>query len=212
MIARLQASGRPSHGEALERAWKDVSALGLASLAADLGRTDDCADGLIHLRLLGDPLVVDIGNRTIRHDREDGADLSRYLQVLVLHYLAGVGKSPLTNRPISFRELEGGALYYSAFKARAITPLVKEFGYKPELLRRVALSMDAERLTVGSMGFRFRFFEKLPVSVILWLGDVEVSASANILFDASAGKMLPTEDLSVVAGVTSRTLIKKARD
>jgi hypothetical protein len=212
MIARLQASERPPHGEALERAWKDLSALDLASLAADLGCPDDCADGLMHLRLLGDSLVVDVGNRTIKHDREDGSDLSRYLQVLVLHYLAGVGKSPLTNRPISFRELEGGALYYSAFKARAITPLVKEFGYKPELLRRVALSMDAERLTVGSMGFRFRFFEKLPVSVILWLGDVEVSASANILFDASAGKMLPTEDLSVVAGVTSRTLIKKSKE
>ena len=124
MIAHLQASGRPAHGEALERAWKEVSTLDLASLAADLGRPDDGADGLIHIHLLGDPLVVDVGNRAIRHDREGGAALSRYLQVLVLHYLAGVGKSPLTNRPISFRELEGGALYYSAFKARAITPLV----------------------------------------------------------------------------------------
>jgi hypothetical protein len=212
MIDRLQAGARPSHSEALERAWNDVISLDLKSLAEDIGRPEAVDGGSIRLRLLGDPLVVDIASRAIRHDREDGADLSRYLQVLVLHYLAGVGKSPLTNRMISFRELEGGALYYSAFKTRAITPLVKEFGYKPELLRRVALSMGAERLTVGSMSFRFRFFEKLPVSVILWLGDVEVSASANILFDASASKMLPTEDLSVVGGVTSRTLIKRARE
>ncbi len=212
MIDRLQAGAKPSHSEALERAWNDVSSIDLKSLGTDIGSQEDIDEGLIRLHLLGDPLVVDIAGRSIRHDLEGGADLSRYLQVLVLHYLVGVGKSPLTNRMISFRELEGGALYYSAFKTRALTPLVKEFGYKPELLRRVALTMGAERLTVGSMGFRFRFFEKLPVSVILWLGDVEVSASANILFDASAAKILPTEDLSVVGGVTSRTLIKRARE
>ena len=203
--------GKPSHQDALELAWEAVSALDFAALAKDLGTIGDEGSGVLRLRLLGDPLVVNVAERTIKRDH-DGSDLSRYLQVLVLHYLSGVGRAQLTERLISFRELEGGAMYYPAFKARAITPLVREFGYKPELLRRVAQSLGGEPLTIGSVGFRFRFFDNLPVSVTLWLGDVEVSASANILFDASAAKMLSTEDLTVVGGVLSRTLIKKARE
>ena len=204
-------SDRNSHQDALERAWGAVSALDLATLAKDLSTGGYGADGVLRLSLLGDPIVVDVRAKTVRHDRPDGADVSRYLQVLVLHYLAGVGRSQLTERLISFRELEGGAMYYPAFKARAITPLVREFGYKPELFRRVGTAMGGEPLNIGSVGFRFAFFEKLPVSVVLWLGDIEVSASANILFDASAARILSTEDVTVVGGVLSRTLIKNAR-
>ncbi|MDH3365717.1 MAG: DUF3786 domain-containing protein [Thermoplasmata archaeon] len=211
MIDRLRTGGKQSHHEALERAWDEVSEIDSEVLASDLGRPGDGTDGKVRLSLLGDPLVVDVDGRTIRYDREGGADLSRYLQVLVLHFLSGVGKSPLTNRLMSFRELEGGALYYPAFKARAIDPLVKAFGYKPELLKRVANSLGAEPLSIGHVSFRLHFFEKMPVAVVLWLGDVEVSASASILFDASAGKMLATEDLTVVGGMTSRTLIKNSQ-
>ena len=88
---------------------------------------------------------------------------------------------------------------------------MKAFGLEPERLRRVAEAMGAEPLKIGHVSFRLEFFEKVPVAVVLWLGDVEVSASASILFDASANSILPTEDLTVVAGVTSRTLIKRFR-
>ena len=211
MIARPPDRRKPSHQDALELAWAEVVRLDVSTLAKDMGANEGKADGVLRLKLLGDPIAVDVRTKTIKHCR-DSSDVSRYLQVLVLHYLAGVGRSQLTERLISFRELEGGAMYYPAFKTRAITPLVKEFGYKPELLRSVAQSIGGEPLTIGSVGFRFWFFEKLPVSVTLWLGDIEVSASANILFDASAPKMLSTEDLTVVGGVLSRTLIRRARE
>ncbi|UCE81350.1 MAG: hypothetical protein JSV94_02735 [Methanobacteriota archaeon] len=39
--------------------------------------------------------------------------------------------------------------------------------------------------------------EKMPVAVGLWLGDIEVLASASTLFDAGVDRMLPTKDLAV---------------
>lgn len=216
MTSLPRADGRKLHQDALERAWETVALIDVEDLARDLnavGANDpDGTAGIVRLSMLGAPLVIDIDGRTIRYDQPEGPVLNNYLQVLVLHYLAGVGSTQLTNRLISFRELEGGAMYYTAFKARALTPLVKEFGYKPELLRHVAESMGGERLALGSVGYRFAFFDKLPVSIVLWLGDVEVSASANILFDASASRMMSTEDMTVVGGVTSRALIKRARN
>lgn len=182
----------------------------MGEISSELGPGVGRGEGAFSLRILGEPLVVDVGSRSIVYEVADGREVPPHLQILVLHYLLGVTASPLRNRLVSFKELDGGALYYPAFKARAVIPLVKTFGLLPELLREVAGSLGAEPLDLGHVSFKLDFFEKVPVAVVLWLGDVEVSASASILFDASANSILPTEDLTVVGGVVSRTLIKRA--
>ena len=212
MIDRLPTDRKHAHEDALEKAWADVSSLDLGTVSAELGQGAVRGDRTVSVRMLGEPCLVDIGSRTGFYEERDCEEVPPYLQILILHYLLGLSASPLRNRFVSFRELDGGALYYQAFKARAIDPLVREFGYRPELLKRVAEAMGAERLGLGHVSFRIDFFEKVPVAVVLWLGDIEVSASASILFDASANRLLPTEDLTVIGGVTSRTLVKRARD
>lgn len=212
MKADTRPGRPPSHADALAIAWDALERMDVENLAKDLDAGVDGLTDVLRIAMLNDECHIDLRSRTISYGEVGGPEVPRYLQVLLLHYVVGATKAQLANRFISFRELEGGALYYSAFKARAIDPLVKEFGLRPERLRRVADTLDAESLELGSVGVRLRFFDRLPVAVILWLGDVEVSASANILFDASAAAILPTEDLSVVGGITSRTLIKKARD
>jgi hypothetical protein len=211
MTGRLPSGRKHAHEDALEKAWNDISGLDLEVIGSELG-PDAVREGrAVATRLLGESCVVDVASRTVRYESPEGREVPPYLQILILHYLLGLAVTPLTNRFVSFRELDGGALYYPAFKARAIDPLVKTFGYKPELLKRVADSLGAEPLAIGHVSFRLHFFEKVPVAVVLWLGDIEVSASASILFDASANRILPTEDLTVVGGVTSRTLIKASQ-
>jgi hypothetical protein len=61
------------------------------------------------------------------------------------------------------------------------------------------------------VSFKTYFFPKMPVVVVIWLGDEEVPTSANVLFDANAGKILPTEDISVVGATLCRWLTKLER-
>lgn len=211
MTVRGDPGRRAPLSDALELAWAAIEEMDCRQLAEDLGAAVDGVPSILRVAMLNDECFVDLTGKAITYNDLDGPEVPRFLQVLMLHYLAGATKAQLTDRLISFRELSGGALYYPAFKRRAIDPLVKEFGLSPERLKRVAATLNAEPLEVGSVGVKIRFFDKLPVAVILWLGDVEVSASANILYDASAAKILPTEDLTVVGGVVSRTLIKGAR-
>ncbi|HIH01683.1 TPA: DUF3786 domain-containing protein [Thermoplasmata archaeon] len=211
MMDRLPTERKHAHVDALEKAWADVSSLNLETISAELGPGAVRGDNAVCIRMLGEPCLVDIGSRTVLNEARDREAVPPYLQILILHYLLGLSASPLRNRFVSFRELDGGALYYQAFKARAIDPLVRTFGYKPELLSRIAASLGAEPLDIGQVSFKVDFFEKVPVAVVLWLGDLEVSASASIMFDASANSILSTEDLTVVAGVTSRTLIKRTQ-
>ncbi len=210
MTDRLPSGRKHVHEDALEKAWKDISEFDLGVISSELGPGAVREGRAVSVRMLDETCVVDVASRTVLYGSPEGREVPPYLQVLIIHYLLGISAAPLTNRFVSFRELDGGAMYYPAFKARAIDPLVKAFGHKPELLKRVADSLGAEPLGIGHGSFRLQFFEKVPVAVVLWLGDLEVSASASILFDASANKILPTEDLTVVGGVASRTLIKRS--
>ena len=211
MMVSAERERRAPLSDALELAWGALERVDVAQLSWALNAAVEGRDSVLRVSMLNDECFVDFAGRTVTYNEPGGSEVPRFLQVLILHYLAGATKAPLADRLISFRELEGGALYYPAFKTRAIDPLVKEFGLSPERLKRVAVTMGAEFLEIGSVGVKLRFFDKVPVAVILWLGDVEVSASANILYDASAATILPTEDLTVVGGVVSRTLIKKGR-
>ncbi|UCE92332.1 MAG: DUF3786 domain-containing protein [Methanobacteriota archaeon] len=211
MTVRVGSGRKAPLTDALELAWAALEELDPRQLAEDLGAVVDGRPSVLRLAMLNDECFVDLSGKAVTYSDLGGPEVPRFLQVLILHYLAGATKTQLTDRLISFRELSGGALYYPAFKARTIDPLVEEFGLSPERLRRVAAKLNAEPLEVGTVGVKVRFFDRLPVAVILWLGDSEVSASASILYDASAAKILPTEDLTVVGGVVSRTLIKGAR-
>lgn len=152
------------------------------------------------MRVLDKDCLVDLEKRTVSYlDFQE--PVSGDLQVLLLHYLEGSIRADPAGRLVSFREFEGGALYYAAFKARTIDFMVRTFGQKVDRLERIGDILHAERTSTGSAGFKVKFFPKVTVAVVMWLGDEEVPTSANLLFDANAGAMLPTEDISHMGGV-----------
>lgn len=199
----------PERWDALELSWTRLAHVDVGLLSKDSGAVIK-GQHTLRLRLIDRECVVDMSSRTVRWATGAKTELGRHLQILVLHYLIGSGKAQLANRLVSFRDLEGGAMYHPAFKARSIDSLVRKFGDRPELLRHVGDAVRAEPIAMNGIGMRISFFPKLPITVQLWPGDEEVPPSANVLFDASAGRILPTEDLSVAAGVLVRRLIELA--
>jgi hypothetical protein len=203
--------GKSNYDDVLKAAWSKTTLHDLNMLATNSGASVRKGTKQLILRMIDRDCVVDFGAKTIRYADAKSADVSQHLQILILHYLEGSGHAQLANRLVTFREFHGGAIYYPAFKARAIDPVVKEFGEKADLLKHIGDAIRADPSEVGTVSFRAHFFPKVPVVVILWQGDEEVSSSANVLFDANAGKILATEDLSLVGGTLTRRLIQLAR-
>jgi len=201
--------GAEDRWDALALSWTRLAHADIGLLAKDSGAAVEGQHSL-RLRLIDRECIVDVGSRRVVWATGAGTELGRHLQILTLHYLLGSGKAQLANRLVSFRDLEGGAMYYAAFKARSIDLLVREFGGRPDQLRHVGDAIRAERVETSGIGMRISFFPKLPITVHLWPGDDEVPASANLLFDASAASILQTEDLSVAAGVLVRRLVELA--
>ena len=116
-------------------------------------------------------------------------------QIIILHYMAGGSAPPLSNEWVAYREIPGASFYFSAFVKRAIDPLKKVFGRNVSGLQAAAKQLKGKAIDVGDAGLEFQIFPRVPLQLILWEGDDEFEPEANILFDASIGDLLSTDQL-----------------
>lgn len=131
-------------------------------------------------------------------------------QVLILHYLQGV-QPQMGGKWIAYREIPGAGFYFGAFMKRAIDPLKKVFGPNAEGLRRAAARLNGRPIETGSTAFEFQVLPYTPIQIILWEGDEEFPAEANILFDSLVGSYLSPEDAAWLASLTVYRLMALAR-
>jgi hypothetical protein len=146
---------------------------------------------------------------------EDEADSQKEVpiqeQILILHYMLSPAPSPLTDNWISYREIPGASFYYSSFVRRAIDPLKKVFGQNIDNLLHAVVIMGGKTIDTGDAGYEFRLFPNIPVRLILWAGDEEFPAEANMVFDENIGSMLSPEDIAWLAGMLAYRLIALAK-
>lgn len=128
-------------------------------------------------------------------------------QVLILHYMASGGGSEPTGNWIAYREIQGASFYFSSFVKRAIDPLKKVFGNNIPGIKKSAEILNGTPIENGDAGFEFNLFPKIPLQLILWQGDDEFPAEANILFRDNVADYLSPEDAAWLAGMIVYRLI-----
>lgn len=143
-------------------------------------------------------------------EEDTGKSPSIIVSLLILHYLLTAEGVRPADHWVSFREFPGGQGYWPVFQARTASKLAKAFGKDKEAFERAALALGGERLSFGDSSFLFRMFPRLWVAVVLNLADEEFGPSVQVLFDATAGKYLPTEDLVVLGEMLTHGLLKQA--
>lgn len=131
-------------------------------------------------------------------------------QVLILHYLQGC-RPVLKNQWIAYREIPGAGFYFGPFVKRAVDPLKKVFGQNAAGFTSAADRLGALPLETGNAAYCFYPLPYAPVQLILWEGDDEFPAEANILFDATVGDYLSPEDAAWLASLVVYRLISLSR-
>ena len=115
--------------------------------------------------------------------------------------------SPVLGQWVSYREIPGASFYFSAFVKRAIDPLKNVFGQDPQGLTNAAKELNGNPIEPGDAGFEFALLPKVSLQLVLYVGDDEFPAEANILFDRSVGEILSSEDIAWLAGMLVYRLI-----
>ena len=189
------------YGSAIAEAFERLKARDIQLTATNSGGS--VSDNRVTIRVLDRTAVVDLSAETVAWD--DGTEPEDTLKVILLHYLLGAdGK--IDGEWMSFREFESGNLYYSVFHGRALVQLVSVFGSDPARLAAASVKLGGTRVERGDASFEFMFFPYLKINITIWKGDDEVPASANILFDAAASRILGAEDLAHIAEGITETL------
>ncbi len=129
-------------------------------------------------------------------------------QALILQYLTQATGKPLSGSWISYAELPHGMLHDRPFRVEAVEPLAAAFGGQPGKLLTVARGLGGQEIGIGDVGVMIPVFPRITAAVILWTGDEEFPARANMVFDASAPGYLTTAALYVLGAVITRYLKK----
>jgi len=121
-------------------------------------------------------------------------------RILILHYLLCDYPVKFNDQMISFRELSGGQFYWGPFRARSVNPLEKRFAQDLDGLRKNLDRFDWEPVAIGDLAARIHVMGNLYVTLIFRLGDEELPAAADLLFDSAVKRIYNAEDAAVLSG------------
>lgn len=152
-------------------------------------------------------------NRLIRVDHRSGEfgenDLNFEEKIICYQYLAEASgvEGPGEDR-LSFLQMPQGEHHYEPFVKEAISPLAMRFGSQPDEFIRAGMSLGGQKITGGDAAFHLRVLPKISLDFMLWAGDEEFPARANILFDHKASFHLPTATLYMLGIAVSQRLVR----
>ena len=164
---------------------------------------------IFEIDILGDHYILDCDSETI-YNIETLEDMDISLAITLLNYLGfSDNDTKLENKWVSLKELpNGGNLYYPAFYKSSIEPLIKEFGYSSDIFSILAISLGGIASEFGDASAVFNIFPRIPICIVIWEGDDEISANATVLFDNSIQKIMHIES-SIGVGMF---ITKKLKD
>jgi len=198
--------------------YKNAKKLAIEKLATEafesiLRRTGIEAGGVNQFRIAFLNRVYCVAFPEMEFEDETGPEKEIPIQeqILILHYMLAADPPPLSGNWISYREISGASFYYSAFVKRAVDPLKNTFGQNTEGLLKAGKLLGGRQIDTGDVGYEFRLLPSVPLRIILWAGDDEFAAAANILFDKNIGGILSPEDIAWLAGMLVYRLIALSR-
>jgi hypothetical protein len=197
-----------AHEAALEKAKRDLSSLEPYQAAYTAGCDYHAGEdgGHFTVRFFDQDYQVTSPEVSVRRAGGEAPDVATRL--IILHYLIHADGTPPADEWVSFRQLPDGLVYDPAFQGRSSLRLRREYGMDTKGFAAAAERVGGERLTFGDASYMFHALPRLRMAVIVHQGDEEFGPAVNVLFDASAGHYLPTEDLAVLGGMLASRLIK----
>lgn len=181
-----------------------------AVIADRSGATID-RDGNLRMEFLWREYVVDQAEWFVKR-AADGATPPSIMQSLILTYLYRSDGTPPSDRWVGFRELPNGLFYAQAFQGYTGAALVRDLNGDVPAFTRASEQLQGAALTIGDAGYAFQVLPRIKLAVIMWSGDEEFPAQAQVLFQESAPHYLITDGLAIVGSLLIGQIVKAAQD
>ena len=191
---------------ALKIVIKELGALDFAERAEAAGATWLASQGIARIKMLDRNLHVTASDLDVTDPA--GGKVELWEEILLLHYLLhATGKTP-TGKLISYKEIPDGRPYWPNFVARVHKPLLAAFASNPQSLHSAAARFDGVPCDGGDAAVLISALPHVDIIYILYKGDDEFEPQAACLFDETITDYLPTEDITMLAGMTAIKMLK----
>lgn len=142
---------------------------------------------------------------------EDGVTPPAIIQSLILTYLSTADGTPPADRWVGFRELPNGLFYAPAFQGYTGDELIRQLTGEVAAFKRASEKIEGVALPIGDAGYAFQVLPRLKLAAVMWSGDDEFPAQAQVLFQANAPHYLVTDGLAIAGSLLIGQIVKAAR-
>jgi hypothetical protein len=108
-------------------------------------------------------------------------------------------RARILNQWVSFSELRDASPFKKAFQQSIVEPLAATFAGQTGAFERACEALEGIRLPSSGIGYQINAFDCMPMRFLLWDGDDEFPAQANVLFDKGATDFIHVESTVTVA-------------
>lgn len=116
-----------------------------------------------------------------------------FLNLSLLHYLAGARDIGLSGRLLRPENLKGGHHFFRGTHELPLKGLAGKYGADGEAFLQRARRLGGKALGFGDASAELYPLPRVPVALILWFGDEEFPARADLLFDSSVEFHVPLD-------------------
>jgi len=163
------------------------------------------------MQSFGQEVLIDVGSYTISSHSVLGQrllhGLKHFFDLAVLWYLAKAKDIPTTGRLISPASLSGGEIFQKGTHVLPLDKLAEKFGQDREGFYEKGFELGGQQLEHGDCSILLHPFPRVPVTMILWTGDEEFPARADLFFDSTCEQHLPPDVIWSTAMTTVLALL-----
>ncbi|HEY5999853.1 MAG TPA: DUF3786 domain-containing protein [bacterium] len=186
-----------------KRAWELLARSAAELVCARSRASFDAATGAYRVPSFGRLFLVRPGERRIAGlDPRGAAILEAHgdlLRLALLWYLVRAAGDRPADVLVNPGRLPGGDLFARGTHVLPLDALAARHTSRPENFLAAGGALGGRAVPYGDAAVELPALPKVPVTIILWRADDEFPARADLLFDASAPRHLPTDVLWAIA-------------
>lgn len=178
-----------------EKAWEDLRRLDPESVARRSGAIL-IGEGYL-LDVLGQKFLVDVESCSVTENGQHclhAAELT-HLRLLVPLYLSSCAVLEPSGRLVAPFSLPHGRAFFRGRYQLPDEVIAHHFGSNPDNFEAAGRKLGGNQADFGDAAMTLRVFPRVPVTMILWVGDLEFPARAQMLLDETAAEHLALDAL-----------------
>jgi len=181
------------------KAWELLATSDPAGVCARAGVDFDPSDGTYRVPSFGRDFTVNPARRLILGREPDGevflTHYALFFRLSVLWYLMKATSARPSGNLVTPASLPGGNIFVKGSHVLPLDALAAKYATLPEAFLAAGAALGGTPVAYANAAFVLFPFPKVPTTVLLWTGDDEFPARADLLFDSTAPQHLPPDIL-----------------